>query len=130
MTAEQRARAAVLRMQRLVPTDDRIKFDPVLRADSRTSMNDARIALCVARGIALEDIDAASGHDWSRRGYESVRQSWRIHAADVGAFGEWSQAAYEEAFARWAERRPEFTDGDDWLAGLAKPADNAEGGAL
>jgi hypothetical protein len=35
--------------------------------DQRTSMADSRIALNIARGVALDDIDPANGYDYSPR---------------------------------------------------------------
>ena len=70
--------------------------DPAVRADVRAALADARTALCIARGVALDEIDPASGHDLSR-------------------------AAYEAAFDWWSARRPQYTGGDDWLAEIHKP---------
>jgi hypothetical protein len=84
--------------------------------DNRTSMNDARIALCIERGVALEDIDPTTGHDWSRRGYDHVRASWVSTVKYHGLTDGYLQADLRDAYARWAERRPEFAAGDDWEA--------------
>ena len=43
--------------------------------------------------------------------------AWLAHPHDQP-----QDARYENAFTRWAARRPEFTAGDDWLAGVHKPA--------
>lgn len=117
MTAVRLATARLLRVASQARSDD-----PVLRADGRTSVADARAALCVAQGVPLEDIDAASGHDLSRSAYEDVRLSWRRHVEMHGFSEEYDRPRYENAFTRWAARRPEFTAGDDWLAGVHKPA--------
>ncbi|MFD0393400.1 hypothetical protein ACFQ3Z_16340 [Streptomyces nogalater] len=82
--------------------------------DNRTSMADARTALCIESGVALEDIDPATGHDWSRRAYDNVRASWVSTVKYHGLTDGYLQAGLREAFGRWAERRPEFTEGDDW----------------
>jgi len=95
--------------------------DPVLRADNRTSVCDARAALCIAQGVPLDQIDPASGYDLTRAAYESVRTSWRRHVQMHGFSEEYDRPDYEAAFGYWAARRPQFTDGDDWLAGLLKP---------
>jgi hypothetical protein len=90
---------------------------PVARADARTSMADARIALCIAKGVPLDEIDPASGYSLTREAYDHARDSWRWHASHHG-LTECTRPWLEEAFARWAARRPDFTDGDDWLAGV------------
>jgi hypothetical protein len=84
-------------------------------ADNRTSMNDARIALCIEQGVALEDIDPTTGHDRSLRGYNSVRSSW-VDAVKYHGLTEYLQRDMAEVFADWAGRRPEFAVGDDWEA--------------
>lgn len=84
--------------------------------DNRTSMNDARIALCIESGVALEDIDPTTGHDWSRRAYGSVRASWVSTVKYHGLTDGYLQPDLRDAFAKWAERRPEFAAGDDWEA--------------
>lgn len=111
---------------RSLANPDRYRHDPVARADNRTSMNDARTALCIALGVPLDDIDPASGHDLTRRSYESVRQSWRDQVAMHGFSEQYDRPRYEAAFGYWAARRPQFTD-DDWLASLAKRLDDPEG---
>lgn len=117
-------RAATARL--LCVADQARRLDPVLRADGRTSVADARAALCLAQGVPLDEIDPASGHDLTRRAYESVRASWRwnagMHGLDEdGGLTDWFARVHDEALAWWAARRPEFTDGDDWLAGIHKP---------
>ncbi|HZP49650.1 hypothetical protein [Actinocrinis sp.] len=100
---------------------DKYRHDPVAAADNRTSMCDARIALCIALGVPAEDIDPASGYDLSRATYESVRASWRRHVEMHGFSEQYDRPRYEAAFGSWASRRPQFTNGDDWLAGVLKP---------
>jgi hypothetical protein len=97
--------------------EERAKLTPEQVADRKTSMADARIALCVAQGNSLDDIDSASGYSLSRESYEHVRQSWRNQAKQPG-WNECYRPDLEKAIAYWSERRPEFTDGDDWLDGL------------
>ncbi|MFI1799828.1 hypothetical protein ACH427_21085 [Streptomyces sp. NPDC020379] len=88
---------------------------PVREADRLTSMADARIAICVASGVAIEDIDPASGYNHSRAAYERARASWidliRQHGASE--FHEVRDIAWARGL--WAEKRPEFVEGDDWL---------------
>lgn len=99
--------------------------DPVERADIRTSLADARAALCIAQGVPIEDIDPASGCNLSRAAYERSRASWRwnatMHGLDDDGLSEFFARLHDEVFAYWAARRPQFTDGDDWLAGIHKP---------
>ncbi|RPE39790.1 hypothetical protein EDD90_2808 [Streptomyces sp. Ag109_O5-1] len=84
--------------------------------DNRTSMADARTALCIESDVALEDIDPTTGHGWSRRGYDSVRASWVSTVKYHGLTDGYIQRDLREAFAKWAERRPDFVEGDDWEA--------------
>jgi len=95
--------------------------DPAVRADVRAALADARTALCIARGVALDEIDPASGHDLSRAAYENARASWRRHVAMHGFSDEYDRPAYEAAFDWWSARRPQYTGGDDWLAEIHKP---------
>ncbi|WP_145503156.1 hypothetical protein [Streptomyces sp. CFMR 7] len=95
-------------------------WTPEQIVDYRTSMADFRIALCLAQGNALDDIDPASGYSMSRASYDAARQSWissmKFHGFNPG----YDQAWLNKAIAYWAERRPQFLVGDDWLAaGLA-----------
>ncbi|MFI2349683.1 hypothetical protein ACH492_22050 [Streptomyces sp. NPDC019443] len=109
--AAARIRAAALHRE------ERAKLTPEQIADRMTSLADARIALCVAQGNALDDIDSASGYSLSRESYERVRQSWRNQAKQPG-WSEYLRPDLEKAIAYWSERRPEFTEGDDWLSDL------------
>jgi hypothetical protein len=102
-------------VQAAITREERAKLSPEQVIDRETSMVDARIALCVAEGIAIDDIDPASGYSLSRKSYESVRQSWRYTIREHG-WSECYRRDLEEVLAYWAARRPEFTEGDDWLA--------------
>ncbi len=95
--------------------------NPVIDADHATSMADARIALCLAKGIAPEDIDPASGYDLSRDAYERSRASWQYHAEHFG-LTDWTRAGIAQAYATWVERRPQYANGDDWFAGIRADA--------
>ncbi|WP_428956210.1 hypothetical protein [Streptomyces sp. cg35] len=108
---------ARLRIMRLALRRDTLQT--VEGVEQRTSVNDARIALCVAVGRDVDDIDPTSGHDLSREAYESVRQSWRWNIQMHG-WSDWFERNLAEVLAFWRERRPEFVDGDDWLAGIIK----------
>lgn len=115
-------RLAIRRIQRLAACDEdwdgKTDPDPVHDVDHRTSMSDARIALCAARGVALDDIDPTTGHDISRPAYERSRSDWRRHIEQQG-WDVYTAAQYAEVRARWEARRPKWVADDDWLAGLA-----------
>jgi hypothetical protein len=116
------ATEARLRIMRLARQRDTLKT--VAGVDQRTSINDAHIALCIAMGRDLDDIDPTSGSDLTRQAYEAVRHSWRWNIQMHG-LNDWYERNLNEVLARWRERRPEFVDGDDWddwLAGLPKEA--------
>lgn len=83
--------------------------------ERRTDMDDARIALCAATGVDLDDIDPSSGYDRSRRAYESSRTSWVDHIAMFGYSEFYDSSALAEALERWTAWNPAYTDGDDWL---------------
>ncbi|MEW2302021.1 hypothetical protein AB0958_18945 [Streptomyces sp. NPDC006655] len=85
-------------------------------ADQRTSMADARTALCIESGVALEDIDPSTGYDLSRRGYDSARASWVSVVKYHGLTQGYIRPDLASAFAYWARVRPEFAAGDDWEA--------------
>lgn len=88
--------------------------------DRRTSMADARIALCIARGVDLDDIDPASGYNRSRDAYDRCRESWisniRFHGFSHAFDGE----GLRRAVATWTAHRPNFIASDDWLAEAEK----------
>lgn len=84
--------------------------------DQRTSMADARIALCLARGTAMGDIDPASGYDYSPRAYHSVRDSWIRYIKFDGFCDSYDAQPLARAVENWQARRPELAAGDDWLA--------------
>ncbi|MEV0437756.1 hypothetical protein AB0I84_00935 [Streptomyces spectabilis] len=85
-------------------------------ADRLTSMADARIAICLATGVSMDDIDPASGYNYSRRSYDRVRASWIDLIRQHGASEFHEIPDIEEVRASWAEKRPDFVEGDDWLA--------------
>lgn len=114
------AKEARLRIMRLACQRDTLKT--VGGVEQRTSVNDARIALCIALGVDVDDIDPTSGCDLTRGAYENVRHSWRWNIQMHG-WNDWWERNLNEALAWWRERRPEFVDGDDWddwLAGIIK----------
>ncbi|MEU0739235.1 hypothetical protein [Streptomyces sp. NPDC006134] len=82
--------------------------------DRRTSLADARIALCLESGVAIDDIDPASGYNHSRAAYDRARASWIDLIRHHGASSNYEVRDIERARARWVEVRPEYVT-DDWL---------------
>ncbi|MFE3678740.1 hypothetical protein [Streptomyces griseus] len=95
-------------------------WTPEQIVDYRTSMADFRIALCLAQGNALDDIDPTTGYSTSRASYDNARTSWISFMKFHGFNPDYNQAPLNKAIAYWAERRPQYLAGNDWLAaGLA-----------
>lgn len=88
---------------------------PVCEADRLTSMADARIGVCIAAGVAIDDIDPTTGYDYSRRAYGRARASWIDLIRQHGASEFHELCDIDEVKAKWAAKRPEFVEGDDWL---------------
>ena len=88
--------------------------------DQRTSMSDARIFLCLAKGVDMGDIDPASGYDYSRRAYDRCRHSWVSTIACHGFSRVFEGPGLTRALANWTAHRPDFIAGDDWLADAEK----------
>jgi hypothetical protein len=84
--------------------------------DQRTSMADARIALNIARGVDMDDIDPASGYSYSRDAYDRSRESWVSNIKYHGFSDEYDGPALKRAIANWTTHRPDYIAGDDWLA--------------
>lgn len=82
--------------------------------DMPTSRADARIALCIARGVPLDDIDPALGYDTSERAYQHVRS---LHVRNLKEWPDSDQAVRyaREAHASWLRRRPDLAVDDDWF---------------
>lgn len=79
-----------------------------------------RTAMCLAAGVDPADIEPGTGYDLSRYGYERVRESWIDLIKMHGHNEQYGRPDLRKAFGYWAERRPEWTAGDDWeAAGLA-----------
>lgn len=87
---------------------------PVEWADQRTSMADAFTALCLYFGVDIDDIDPSDGLDYSRRQYEGVRDSWQ-NLIEQHGISDWATREMTKTFEHWADRRPQFTNGDNWL---------------
>ncbi len=95
-------------------------WTPEQIVDYETSMADFRVALGLAQGAAFDDIDPASGYSMSRASYDATRHSWISSMKFHGFNPDYDQAPLDKAVAYWAERRPQYLVGDDWLAaGLA-----------
>jgi hypothetical protein len=121
-TAAARVRAAA------VHREERAKLTPEQIVDRRTSLADAQIALSVARGVALNDIDPFSGSSMSRGAYEACRHSWISLIKFHGFNDEYDQPSLDEFLAWWAKRRPQYLEGDDWLAaGMATHSEYWQG---
>ena len=116
-------REARLRILRLARQRDTLKT--VDGVEQRTSVNDARIALCIAAGVPLDDIDPTSGSNLTRKAYEATRHSYRWNI-EMHGWNEWWERNLNESLAWWQERRPEFVDGDDWKEWLAEITKEAQ----
>lgn len=104
-------RAACLLLAVGVPPADQRSMSAVELADIRTSLADARTALCVARGVALDDIDPATGHDLSFRAYLEVQRGW-ASVLEVSGSAHLRRGA-SQARSIWAVKRPRYV-GSDW----------------
>src|ERR1044072_6478894 len=83
------AKEARLRFMRLARQSDTLKT--VEGVEPRTSVNAARIALCVALGVDPYDIDSTSGCAHTRKAYEDARHSWRWNIQMHGWNGWWER---------------------------------------
>jgi hypothetical protein len=91
--------------------------DPVADTERAAAMTAARAAVCIAAGVAIEDI-SADGYDHSAAAYADVRAGWVRHIAQWGIT--LFDCKVDEAFALWQEARPGLAAGDDWrAAGMA-----------
>lgn len=108
--------AARLRAAALPGSEERAKLTPEQIVDRRTSLADAQIALSVARGVALDDIDSFSGRSMSRHAYDAARHSWISLIKFHGFNDDYDKQPMNEFLTWWAERRPQYLAGDDWLA--------------
>lgn len=117
--------ASLIRRLAISPREQRNEgWTPAQIVDHRTAMADARIALCAAMGNSLDDIDPASGYSMSQASYDNARDSWVRQIKYHGFNAAYDRARLREALAFWVERRPQYLDGDDWLAaGLAAHRD-------
>lgn len=97
------ARLAARRMQAALVTAD--------GDDVQTTRADLRAAVCLARGVAIDDVCPSKGYDLSDRAFTAVRDSW---AELLGAHrpSDWTYARHDEARAFWANARPDLIH--DW----------------
>ncbi|MFD9190322.1 hypothetical protein ACFWCA_19090 [Streptomyces phaeochromogenes] len=79
--------------------------------DARTALADANIALSIAAGAPLDDIDPATGDNLSRQAYARQRDSWRTFIRDFG-LDQYTRPGYEGAREYWANVRPAYIH--DW----------------
>lgn len=95
-----------------MPRPDRT-LDPVENALRAEALDTARMALCFARGVAIENVDPVHGHDLSRQAYDHVRASWwRLFREEPDS--EWAARTVREVRANWLRRRPEYVQPGDW----------------
>ncbi|MBM9509940.1 hypothetical protein [Actinacidiphila acididurans] len=89
--------------------------------DKRTSMADSRIALLIASGVDMDDIDPSMGRDYSRSHYEACRRDW-IFQVKMHGFSDFYGGGdlLAHVIAYWAESRPSFLAEDDPTAWLAE----------
>ncbi|MFI0211978.1 hypothetical protein ACH4OV_25320 [Streptomyces diastaticus] len=71
--------------------------------DYRTSLADMRTALCLARGVDINDIDAAQGWDISSRAFDAVASRWLSTPLTM-----YRERPYDAARAVWARLRPDL----------------------
>lgn len=114
--ARRNAAAARLRAAALPDSAERAKLTPEQIVDRRTSLADAQIALSVAHGVALDDIDPFSGYSMSRRACDAARRSWLSFIKFQGFSEDYDRQPLDKTLAWWVERRPQYLAGDDWLA--------------
>lgn len=109
MTPERRHAAARIRT---MPKPNRL-LDPVENALRAEALDTARMALCFANGVAIEDVDPVHGYDISSEAYERSRASWWLLVRDEPT-SEWGARTVDEVRARWIKRRPEHVQPGDW----------------
>lgn len=81
--------------------------------DRVTFLADCRIALCLAGGVDIDEIHAASGWDLSDRAYRNVRDSWARFIAEVGSTH--SRPDWAKVREIWRRHRPDLIgDWPDW----------------
>lgn len=85
--------------------------------DPRTSLADANIALSIAAGAPLDDIDPANGDNLSHPAYDKQRNWWACWLRDHPAgLDQYTRPSYQAAHGYWAARRPAYVH--DWPVDL------------
>ncbi|WTW93656.1 hypothetical protein OG216_09820 [Streptomycetaceae bacterium NBC_01309] len=82
--------------------------------DMPTSRADARIALCIAKGVPLDDIDPGLGYDISEDAYQRVRAS-HVRNLEECQGSDFAVRYAREAHASWLRHRPDLAADDDWF---------------
>ena len=82
--------------------------------DRYAVLADLRTASCLADGVPLEDIHPSSGHEFTKRAYRNVWESWAHHIEAHSPLGDYALAGYHEAYAIWARNRPEYLVDQPW----------------
>ncbi|MFF8458792.1 hypothetical protein ACF06T_30155 [Streptomyces albidoflavus] len=111
---------------RMLRTPGSIHLATVEDVEKRTNNNDARIALCIALGVDLADIDPTTGHNKSQAAYETSRTSWVRHIAMWGFSEHYDRPRLDKARASWSSWNPAYIEGDDWLAAGRKAHDDRQ----
>jgi hypothetical protein len=83
--------------------------------DMATSRADARIALCVSKGIPLEDIDPSLGYNRSEESYRMIRTQ-HVERLAGDPDNPWFARDMRNAYRAWSRMRPDLATGDDWFA--------------
>ncbi|MFD8199958.1 hypothetical protein [Streptomyces sp. NPDC059701] len=91
-------------------------------ADLCTSLADARAAVNIAAGLPMEDIDPASGQEYSKRIYLGLRKSWqrsydRTISRSIGWNLDELRQVAEKARQDFIAKRPGLDDGEPWIKG-------------
>lgn len=79
--------------------------------DWATALADCRIALSLASGVAIDDIDPSLGFNISDAAYRTVRAQW-AEIADRASY--YDRGKYERTAALWRRYRPDLAA--DWPA--------------
>lgn len=108
-TLERRHAAARMRT---MPKPDRT-LDPVENALRAEALDTARMALCFAAGVAIDDVDPVHGYNLFRAAYDRCRASWWLFLRD-DPDSEWAARKVVEARAKWLQQRPEYVQPGDW----------------
>lgn len=81
--------------------------------DRRTALADLRTALCLHKGVDIDDIDPARGYDLSLASYLRVRASWEYHIREWG-LDSYARSGHVDARAYWERHRPQYLAEYPW----------------